>query len=125
MFAARVGGTVAVCGDLLLDLHARVVTDQVGLFMGAGFDFVGGALSEQQRVLQRLFHRFEVADALAQIGGFCFERGALLRLVFERLDQFVEKLIDVRRVVAVEFLLERFVLDVDDRDLCHVTLDSS
>ena len=63
---------------------ARLGPDEVGFLVRRGLDLVGGALREQQRVLQRLFHRLEMADALAQIGDFGFERGALLRLVLER-----------------------------------------
>jgi hypothetical protein len=82
------------------------VTDQIRLFVRVGFDLVRGALREQQRVLQRLFHRFEVADPLAQVADLGLEGRALLRLVLERLDDLVEELIDVGGVVAVELLLE-------------------
>ena len=53
------------------------------------------------------------------IGNFRFERGMLLRLVFERLDNVVEKAVDLGPVVALKRLLERLVLDIDDGDFVH------
>ena len=88
--------------------------------MGGSLDLIGGALGEQQRVLERLLHRLEVADPFAKIGDIRFQRGAMLRFIFERLDELVEKLVDVGGIVALQLALERLVLDVDYGDLVHM-----
>ncbi len=119
MFAPNVGDRIVVAGDLALAGQARLLADQVGLLMRRGLDLVGGALREHQRILQRLFHRFEMAHAFLEIGDLRFQGGSLLRFVLERLDDFVEKLIDVGALVALKSLLEALVLYVDRCDLFH------
>jgi len=69
--------------------------------------------------LQRLFHSFEMTDALFEIGDLRFECGVLLRVVLQRLDHLVEKLIDVRPVVALQRSLELAMLDVYRRNSLH------
>ncbi len=119
MLATDVGDGVVVAGDLALGGKARLLANEIGLFVRRGFDFVGRALREHERVLQRLFHRFEVTDALLEVGDFGFQRGAVLGLVLERLDDLVEKCVDVGSVVSLQRLLEILVLNVDRCDLLH------
>ena len=86
------GDRIVVARDLALAGQTRLSLDQIGLLVRGGLDFVGRALREQQRVLQRFFHRLEMADALFEVGDLRFERGAVLRFVFQRLDDLVEEL---------------------------------
>ena len=68
--------------------------------MSGSFDLVGGALREHERVLQRFFHRLKMAHALLEIRNLRVERGALLRFVLERLDDLVEKRVQLDRSEA-------------------------
>ena len=70
VLALGLGDPVGYRGYLPLGSHARLLLDEIRFFMGRGFHLIGGTLREQQRILQRLFHGFEVTDPLAQIGDF-------------------------------------------------------
>ena len=119
LLAPNVGDRIAVAGDLALVGQTRLFSDEVGLLMRRRFDLVRRALSEHQGVLQRLFDRFEMTYTLLEVRDLRLESGSLLCLVFERLDDFVEKLIDVGAFVALKRLLETLVLYVDWCDLFH------
>src|SRR5580704_19787809 len=119
LLAPNVGDRIAVAGDLALVGQPRLVSDEVGLFMRRRLDLVRRTLSEHQGVLQRLFDRFEMTHAFLKVRDLRLESGPLLRLVFERLDDFVEKLVDVAALVALKSLLETLVLNVDWCDLFH------
>ena len=89
-------------GDLLLSFHLGLGTNNIGLAMRGGLHFIGRALRQQQRVLQRFFHRFEMADALAQVGDLRFKGRTHLGLSSSRLDHLIEELIDFVTVVSPE-----------------------
>ncbi len=122
IFALRFVGAFDQRADLLFRFHLRLRFDDVGFFVGGRLDLIGRALREDQRVLKRFFHRLEMADALAKVRDFRFERGLFLRVVLERFDQIIEELIDLCAVIALQRFLEGLVLNVDWRDPLHRTL---
>src|SRR5579863_10490609 len=119
MLAAHLGNRVVVTGDLAFAGEARLLANEVRLFVRGRLDFVRGPLREYEGILQRFLHRLEVTDAFLEVRDLRLERRPLLCLVLERLDDLVEKLVDVRAVVTLEGLLEGLVLNVDRCNLFH------
>src|ERR1700678_4548087 len=122
VLATDVTDRVAVTGNLAFGLQTRLLANEIGLFVRRSLRLVGGALREHERILQRFFHGFEVADALFEIRNFGFERGLMLRAVLERFDDFIQKCVDFGAVVALQRLFETLVLDIDRADLLHFSL---
>src|SRR5579884_304706 len=119
MLAPSFRGRFGERRDLALRGDARLLFDEIGFLVSGGFDFVGGSLRENQRVLQRFLHRLEMADSLLEVGDFRLQRGDVLSVVVERFDDLVQELIDFRAIVALQRFLEALMLNVDRRDFLH------
>ena len=119
VFAACFAGGFRKRTDLAFGGEARLLFDEIGFLVRGGLYLIRSALREDQRVMKRLFHRFEMADPLLEIVYFRLQRSCLLRVVLKRFDDFVQKLIDFRAIVALQRFLETLVLNIDRRNLLH------
>src|SRR5215472_6943013 len=103
--------------ELVVEVEARALLDELDLFVRRRFEFIGRSLREDERVLQALLHRAEMRDALLEVGDLRLERGAGFDVFFHRRDDLVEKLVDVLACVTLESFLELPMLDVERGDL--------
>ena len=118
-FAARIVDAVAELGHLAFGGDARLLLDEIGLLVRGAFtsSAVRWASSSVWFIESSIALKCEIRSRRSAISPSSAARACASSSSVS--DDLLEILVDLVAVVALQRLLERFVLDVDDRHFRH------